>query len=96
MLLALASVLIWNSDSERSPPGIDTAGVLQLMWLVGDEPHLRTLVAPKDVDLRQAGMFPTDMGELVRRKTHREDEGDYELLEASKAGSNDSDQQEAE
>lgn len=82
VLLGLACTLI-RGQWDESPHHIDSAGILQLTWLVGNEAHLKRLVKPTETVLRQCGMFEVDLGETLRRKTFQADDGDYELVKLS-------------
>ena len=41
---------------------VDSAGVLQITWLLGREPHLADVARPELQALRAAGMFDVQMG----------------------------------
>lgn len=78
MLLALSLVLMGRARPSQINPELDTTGLLQLTWLVGQEPGIAERVAETDVptqdNLRRAGLFEVDIGEgvsggLMRRKT---------------------------
>ena len=46
----------------------DNAGILQLTWLLGNEPHLASVPRPELLALRVAGMFDIHMGERADGK----------------------------
>ncbi|GJE98953.1 hypothetical protein PsYK624_151910 [Phanerochaete sordida] len=64
VLLLLAILLIRSpSSSSRSSLGravIDSAGVLEITWLLGNEPHISSVAHPEREALRSAGMFDFD------------------------------------
>ena len=65
ILLLLAVILVrLPSVSKVDTSGrtmIDSAGVLQIIWLLGREPHMAEVVHPKVQALRAAGMFDVQM-----------------------------------
>lgn len=89
-LFILSLILMGRPRATVLHPGLsDTTGLLQLTWIVGQDPVIAERVAdtdePTDDNLRRAGMFEVNMGEavpegLVRRKTastlHRLDRED--------------------
>lgn len=79
-LCVLAFLVAWERR-ERSSKGIEKVHVLQLMWLVGNESHLKGLTDPTEDGLREAGMFDVDMGQLFRQRTTNAngDDSAYEL-----------------
>ena len=79
VLLALACTQMWNREGAAVRYDIDNAGVLQLTWLVGDEPHLRDVVKPTETELRKAGMFDIHMGELLLAKSGQSSKSDTQL-----------------
>ena len=51
--------------------GLDSIGILQLTWLLGNEPHLANVELPDLQALRRAGMFPIQMSERVEERMYR-------------------------
>lgn len=80
VLLGLACTLIWRQWDEYPHHDIDSAGILQLTWLVGNEAHLRRLATPTETVLRKSGMFEVDLGETLRRKALHANQSDYGLV----------------
>ena len=46
----------------------DSAGILQLTWLLGTEPRLSCVGEPEVDELRKAGMFDVRMSEMAEEK----------------------------
>lgn len=47
---------------------VDSGGLLQYTWLLGNEPHLADVVSPELDNLRAAGMFNVQMGDEVKKR----------------------------
>ena len=67
LLLVLAAVLIRRTHYPEYPQGLDTSGVLQIAWLLGNEPRLATVQRPDLNALRVAGMYEVDYDALRLR-----------------------------
>lgn len=84
IFFALSVMLTHTSPSflrsAASRAAIGYAGVLQLTWILGNEPHLRRVHEPSSQTLREAGMFEVKMSERMQNKMYeaveREDETD--------------------
>lgn len=74
ILLSLSVVLIRLPTSSREDINtrtiFDSAGILQLAWLLGHEPRLATVKEPRVNELRSAGMFEIHMGEVAEQKVY--------------------------
>ncbi|GJE88181.1 hypothetical protein PsYK624_042640 [Phanerochaete sordida] len=71
MMLLLATVLLAIPSSVRTHSAsttVDSAGILQITWLLGHEPHLAEVEKPELEALRAAGMFEAQMREHEREK----------------------------
>ncbi|GJE99694.1 hypothetical protein PsYK624_159650 [Phanerochaete sordida] len=71
VLLLVAIALILSPPSSRPSlsrgpaidrAGIDSAGILQITWLLGNEPHIAAVGSPRLGALRTAGMFELNAG----------------------------------
>ncbi|GJE98956.1 hypothetical protein PsYK624_151940 [Phanerochaete sordida] len=82
ILLLLAILLIRSpSSSNQSSLGradIDSAGILQITWLLGNEPHISSVAHPELEALRTAGMFDLDSSE--HEKVYNPVDGSYGSL----------------
>ncbi|GJE84278.1 hypothetical protein PsYK624_003540 [Phanerochaete sordida] len=71
-LLILALLMIRRPARERAAVDsyveIDSGGLLQYTWLLGNEPHLAQVSSPELANLRAAGMFDVNIGDRVRRR----------------------------
>ena len=61
----------------------DSAGILQLTWLLGNEPRLARVGKPDVKSLRKAGMFDVQMSEMALAKIREqpsieEEDSDHE------------------
>lgn len=84
-LLLLSFALTGWPFSAKDPSRFDTvlenAGILQLTWLLGNEPHFSEVTNPQVIVLRAVGMFDVQMNERAEEKLLRvQSEGEqYEL-----------------
>ena len=73
-LLILSTYIIYipphSRSSYDSDVAFDNAGILQLVWLLGTEPHLADISRPDVSALRKAGMFEVRMSEKAARRAH--------------------------
>lgn len=71
VLLLLAFALSRQPSASDDPSQtrnlIQSAGVLQLTWLLGNEPHIAKVKEPELRSLRMAGMFDIQMSERSHR-----------------------------
>ena len=76
--MVLAILLTGQVRSSQLHPELNTTGLLQLTWLVGQEPSIAERVAdtaePTEENLRRAGLFEVQLGgnashSVVRRRT---------------------------
>ena len=51
---------------------LDSAGILQLTWLLGTEPRLADVASPEVATLRSAGMFDVQMSERALGRVYSE------------------------
>ena len=70
LLLALAAFLIRKTRHAVYPNGFDTSGVLQIAWLLGNEPRLAEVKQPDLDTLRVAGMYEIDHEALRFRRVN--------------------------
>lgn len=54
------------NGSSHSRTAVKSAGVLQLTWLLGNEPHIASVEKPELHALRAAGMFDVQLSEMSR------------------------------
>ena len=67
-MLVISTSLIYTARHTEYHVGLDTSGVLQVAWLLGNEPHLAKVEEPNLEALRVAGMYEVDpMGLRMRR-----------------------------
>ncbi|GJE88180.1 hypothetical protein PsYK624_042630 [Phanerochaete sordida] len=81
-MLLLATVLLAIPSSVRTHSAsttVDSAGILQITWLLGHEPHLAEVEKPELEALRAAGMFEAQMRE------HEREKADWEHVEVYQA-----------
>lgn len=67
-ILLIIAVLLIRPPARSTRPStaaraaaIDSAGILQITWLLGNEEHLATVQVPEVETLRAAGMFEVEM-----------------------------------
>ena len=48
--------------------GLDSAGILQLTWLLGNDDHFVEIERPEQQTLRRAGMFDVQMSTWVKQR----------------------------
>ncbi|KAJ7242139.1 hypothetical protein B0H12DRAFT_1236803 [Mycena haematopus] len=75
ILLLLAAILVLQPSSSLNRPTsahpmVESAGILQITWLLGGEPHLAVVKNPELGALRAAGMFEVEMSEHGREKVY--------------------------
>lgn len=92
VLLLVLSVILTrvHSSSLRSVDtraAVDYAGVLQLTWILGNEPHMRHVREPSSQMLREAGMFEVKMSDRMQDKMYEAVEKDEETNHDSDEGS---------
>ena len=88
-MLVLSALLIrprLSYQPANATPSMDSVGMLQLTWLLGNEPHLRCVRRPESQALREAGMFEIEIGERLREKM--EDPGKENGLDGSSQDDN--------
>ncbi|EKM54969.1 uncharacterized protein PHACADRAFT_208510 [Phanerochaete carnosa HHB-10118-sp] len=77
ILLLLAAILVRlpsssgkNTTTARAT--VDSAGLLQITWLLGHEPHIAAVATPELEALRAAGMFElaTEVGEVDQERAY--------------------------
>ena len=74
MVFLLSFIFIGQPFSKglvHSHTVLEGSGVLQLTWLLGNEPHLSHVGNPKVQALRTAGMFDVQMNERAEEKLLR-------------------------
>ena len=59
----MRSLVVSEIDAYNSRVAFDSAGILQLTWLLGTEPNLADVGNPDVGALRKAGMFDIRMSE---------------------------------
>ena len=73
-LLALSAYLTYVPSHLRAAydadVAFDSAGILQLVWLLGAEPRLADIRKPDVGALRKAGMFGVRMSEKAAQRAH--------------------------
>lgn len=82
MLLALTTAFVLPVP--RRDHGVsgelDTAGILQLTWLLGNNSHLSFIARPTQRILREAGMFDIQLSVRMQKKMAKA-VGNYEASE---------------
>ncbi|GJE91632.1 hypothetical protein PsYK624_077820 [Phanerochaete sordida] len=72
VLLVVAILVIRVPASARAAfdpdVSIDSGGLLQYTWLLGNEPHLAEVEHPELENLRAAGMFDVHVGDRLKRR----------------------------
>ena len=53
-------------SADLNPVAIANAGILQLTWLLGSEPHISAVRRPELDLLREAGLFEVNMANKMR------------------------------
>ena len=61
---------LWREEQSSSVSSLDSGGVLQITWLLGQEKLLSTVSEPNTISLRRAGMFPVHMDAVAKRRIY--------------------------
>lgn len=82
MLLALTTAFVLPVPGrDHGVSGeLDTAGILQLTWLLGNNSHLSSIARPTQRILREAGMFDIQLSVRMQKKMAKA-VGNYEASE---------------
>lgn len=92
MLFALTFALSGRPKDQKINNDLNSAGILQLTWLLGNESRFAGIRRPDRQDLRRAGLFDVQISTWAEHRT-RQDSSEYEsseltMLNASQSESN--------
>ncbi|KAI0777065.1 hypothetical protein BC629DRAFT_1525131 [Irpex lacteus] len=92
VLFALTFLLSSRPKGQEVNNDLNSAGILQLTWLLGNESRFAGIRRPDRQELRRAGLFDVQMSTWAKHKTRR-DSSEYEsseltMLNASQSESN--------
>ena len=71
MLFILALFLSSARRTEPSSQDLTSTGILQILWLLGNERRFKSIPKPENQMLREAGMFEVEMDVEAREKMNR-------------------------
>ena len=71
MLFILALFLSSARRTEPSSQDLTSTGILQILWLLGNERRFKSIPKPENQMLREAGMFEVEMDAVAREKLNR-------------------------
>ncbi len=71
VLFALTFALSGRPKEQKINNDLNSAGILQLTWLLGNESHFSEITRPDIQELRRAGLFDVQMSAWVESKARR-------------------------
>ena len=71
MLFILALFLSSARRTEHSSQDLTSTGILQILWLLGNDHRFKSIPKPDNQMLREAGMFEVDMDVIARGEMNR-------------------------